>query len=614
MEEKQQGGDGAATVRRSSRASRSNQFLDKETWELHLAHDDECNASVLQNPFDDEGVAGGLSSDGVADVGDDDGESLVHVFEPTNYHEAVGHPQWDRAMQEELSALKSTNTYSVVELPHGRVAVGSKWIYKVKRDAERRVVRCKARLCAQGFNQKAGVDFTETFAPTMKLASLRVLIALAARHRLHLYQFDIKSAFLNADLHEEVYLRLPPGFPRQSEWEGKRMALLLHKCIYGLKQSPHEWNNDLNGTLMGMGFSRLAMDACVYRQVHDQHDHFDLVGLHVDDLILATSDGEDGRHRFGDGLRLQYDVTDIGPVKFLINIRVHRSLDGGVISLDQQQSVVGLLEQYNMSHCNPVSTPMVANLKLGAGTSSKEEMKDKPYAALVGSLLYLSQCTRPDIAFAVGVLCRFMQQPGVEHWTAAKHVLRYLKGSAGMSLTYYSADHVSGGLCGAVDADWGACIMTSKSTSGWGLWLCGGLVTWASRKQTCVAQSTAEAEYIAVAEALKDVLFTQQLLEELGSPAVTPTQLLEDNEACITIGSRPGTSARTRHIRRRYHFVKDHVHKGDVKLVPVASADNPADLFTKPVSRDVFQRLVKKLVQQWIAGGSDGETGGVTHM
>lgn len=156
--------------------------------------------------------------------------------------------------------------------------------------------------------------------------------------------------------------------------------------------------------------------------------------------------------------------------------------------------------------------------------------------------------------------------------------------------------------------------MTSKSTSGWGLWLCGGLVTWASRKQTCVAQSTAEAEYIAVAEALKDVLFTQQLLEELGSPAVTPTQLLEDNEACITIGSRPGTSARTRHIRRRYHFVKDHVHKGDVKLVPVASADNPADLFTKPVSRDVFQRLVKKLVQQWIAGGSDGETGGVTHM
>lgn len=519
--------------------------------------------------------------------------------EPTSYHQARGKEEWELAMQEEFDALDETKTWTLVDLPHGRVAVGSKWVYKIKRDYERRVVaRNKARVCAQGFNQKPGVDYNETFAPTMKLASLRILLALAARHRLSMYQFDIKTAFLNAPLTEEVYLVPPPGFPVPPS--AKKKALKLHKCIYGLKQSSHEWNNHMNGTLVegDMGFQRSMMDACVYYRRGDG-DSFELSGLHVDDILLLTTDGEHGRHRFGAALKQKYSIKDIGPVGVMLGIRVRRSADGSIVSLDQQAAIEALLTQHNMQHCNAVSTPMMPNLKLGTGTSSVEEMKDKPYAAVVGSLLYLSQCTRPDIAHAVGVLCRFMQNPGVQHWQAVKYLMRYLKGSAHLTLTFNGNSlNDDGGLTGAVDSDWGACVSTSKSISGWVLWFAHGPVVWASRKQSCVALSTAEAEYIAAAEALKDVLFVQQLLEELTFPVDKPTVLLEDNDACIAISTRPGTSARTRHIRRRFHFIKDHVHRGDLELVPVESAENAADLLTKPVTRDVFMKLVGKLVMK----------------
>lgn len=508
--------------------------------------------------------------------------------EPVSIEEATTCPdssKWMQAMETEMRSLKDNDVWELVDLPASRKIVGSKWVYKVKTGADGSTERYKARLVAQGFTQSYGTDYDETFCPVVRQESLRVLIALSVQYGLKLHQVDVTTAFLNGNLEEEIYMKQPKGFVTEGK---EHLVCKLKKSIYGLKQSPRCWNTALDSHLKEMGFTQSTSDPCIYMNAGGDVTY---IGVYVDDIILAGR-SEDRIKEVKSALSRKFDIKDMGKLHHFLGMTVVQDEAQGYVWIGQPAHTENLLKKFGMQDCKPVGTPADISTKLVKATEQEKCIDQQLYQSAVGSLMYLSVSTRPDIAYAVGNLARFSSKPTKDHWTALKRVLRYLKGTVKHGILYSqkgSTDSV-----GFSDADWAGDINDRKSTSGYLFQISGGAVTWKSKKQSCVALSTAEAEYIALSSAVQESVWLRQLTSELGSPPKTPTTIFEDNQSAIAMSKNPQFHGRAKHIDIKYHFIREQVNSGTVKLEYCPTEEMTADIFTKGLSREQFCKLRNK--------------------
>ena len=497
--------------------------------------------------------------------------------EPATYQEALAAPdaeQWKQAMDEEMASLHANGTWVLEPLPTGVKPIPVKWVYKIKRDANGNIERYKARLVAKGYMQREGIDFNEVYAPVSKAATMRALLSLVAADDLELEQLDIKTAFLNGDLEETLYMQQPPGYQEG----GHGMACRLVKALYGLRQAPRAWHTRLKAELEAMGFTATEADASLFVRYHKDHAVYLLV--YVDDILIASRSAESVKS-VKDILTSTFDLRDLGDAAMFVGLEIQRDRAARTLTIKQARMTGDLVARYGMQDAQPKCIPLTVGTQLTKATDDSQllDKEQYGYAELVGSLLYLSVCTRPDIAQAVGALSRFMSQPTMQHWMAAKGVLRYLSGTVNLGISY---GHVVAPLVGYCDADFAGDLDTRRSTTGYVFMLNGGAISWSSRRQPTVAVSTAEAEYMAAAHAIKEALWLRKLFADLHVP-VSAIDLRSDNQAAIALLKNPIASNRSKHIDVLHHFARERVTRGEVSISYCSTQQQLADCLTKPV-------------------------------
>lgn len=440
--------------------------------------------------------------------------------------------EWHEAIKNEIKSHVKNETWILVNKEEGKKTIGCKMVLKNKLNSDGSLERKKVRLVARGFAQRPNIDFIKTFAPVAKLSSIRLLLGIAAEEQLKISQLDVSTAYLNGDIEEEIYMEKPPCLEKflyeiileescnedkELFKKSKRMledlrkgnsekVCLLKRALYGLKQAGRQWYKKLDVTLKELGFQSSAADPYMYISVKGGDKV--IIAVYVDDILIASSN-EEMSESIKEKLMRSFEMRDLGDLKYCLGIEFTRHQNG--FSVNQRKYIEELLEKFNIKDCPDVKTPMQPGLKLEKARA--EDHKELPYQNLIGSLMYLSVATRPDISFAVSYLSQFNSYFGNEHWTAAKHVLRYLQGTKDFCLKY---EKTGKPIIGLTDADWAACSIDFRSYTGFCFLYAGGPVSWESKKQRTVALSTAEAEYMAFTEAAKEAIHLKQLANDMG--------------------------------------------------------------------------------------------------
>jgi hypothetical protein len=521
--------------------------------------------------------------------------------EPT-LREALSGPdgaEWQEAVDYEISQLEKLRAWEVVTPPRHANIIPCHFVLATKRGPDGEKLKLRARLVANGQRQKEGLDYSETFAPTTNMTTIRAVLSIAAHRDWEIHQIDVKSAYLNAELHDDIYMRAPPGY-LNSEDEGKVLKLL--RSLYGLKQAGFEWSEELEKFFIDVaGYTRSQVDQAVYfRRTAEEHT---VVTVSVDDMAVTS------RHlahilRFKEKLRERFEISDLGDLTWLLGLKVERDRSAHTIALSQHAYVDTILERFRLVDAKPASIPMHVGALLSSDQSPStheetSEMAEIPYQRGIGSLMYAATSTRPDIAFAVSILSQFMRNPGRTHWEAVKDVIRYLKGTASVKLTLGAKAE---GLEAYVDSDW-ASQPHRHSMSGYTVLLHGAPVAWSSRKQSLIALSTAEAEYIALTAVAREVLYLRSLLTELYEPVKLPIPVYCDNQGAIALASNHKFHARTKHVDLRYHFIRKQVSDGIFDLQYCPTEENIADAFTKALPRPRLEKLRAALCLSTARGG-----------
>jgi hypothetical protein len=500
---------------------------------------------------------------------------------------------WYKAAVDEIQSLVDNGTFELVQLPPGRKAIGSRWVFQLKRNPDGSVERYKARLVAQGFAQRPGFDFTETFAPTPKWAALRAVLAIAAIEDLELESVDISSAYLNGKLEEEVYMRQPEGFVEK----GKDWYWRLLKSLYGLKQAGRCWHKKLNEVLESMDFKRTVSDHSIW--VFQRGDVRIIIPVFIDDMTIAAKSGTKIQE-VKDELKKHFKLRDLGPTTWLLGVEIKRDRKKRTLTLSQRQYTLDLLDRFKFPDCNPVVTPIDPSVRLSSSMSPQspediELMRSVPYLQAVGSLMYLAIATRPDISYAVGVLARFSKNPGPMHWKAVKHVFRYLKGTLDYKLTYSTPSSSSELFTTFTDADHAGNPDNGRSTSGYIVKVGSGAISWSSRLQGIVALSTTEAEFVAATSAGQEILWLRNLFSELGYKFNSPSTLHIDNRSALCVAKNPEHHGRMKHLDLRFYWLRDEVEKGHINLVHLRTDEMPADIMTKALGRVKVEAMVRMI-------------------
>ena len=511
---------------------------------------------------------------------------VAEVSEPVSFEEAMSGPQaheWQSAAQSEYESLIENGTWDLVDLPEGRRALDSKWVFKAKLNAKGEVDRFKGRLVARGFEQRSGIDYNETFAPVIRYPSLRALLAHGITKKMKIHQMDVVTAFLHGQLDEEIYMRQPEGFIKPGE---EHLVCKLKRSLYGLKQSPRCWNAVLDAFLKEEGFVPTPADQCVYNRSLDGVQT--IIGVYVDDLVIL-SDEDAELLNVKEMLSGRFSMKDMGQLHYCLGMSVQQG--EGRLKLSQNAYVEQILRKFGMHNCNPASTPMATDVKLqkdDGSTSTDERM----YQSIIGSLMYLATATRPDISYAVGALSQFNSCPTKTHLTAAKRVLRYLKGTMDVGIVY---GEVGSELTGYADASWADQLDDRHSTSGAVFLVSGGPISWISRRQSVVALSTAEAEYIALFEAVKEAVWLKQLCRDIGLSDSGAVTIHCDSTAAAAIANNSKSSRRVKHMDIKYHYVREVIADGVVATAYCPTAEMLADMLTKPLCLEKFSNFREKL-------------------
>jgi transposase InsO family protein len=512
-------------------------------------------------------------------------EFALHVGqdEPFDVKEALASThssKWLGAMQEEMEALSKNSTWDLCPLPKGSRAIGCKWVFKVKDDN-----RYKARLVAKGFAQRKGIEYDDIFAPVVRHTSIRVLLAIVAIHDLELEQLDVKTAFLHGDLEETIYMKQPDGFISDSKPD---YVCKLKKSLYGLKQSPRQWYKKFDLFMLNLGFERSEKDACVYHR--QSGGIFTYLLLYVDDMLIACRDRSQ-IELLKDKLKSEFEMKDLGAAQKILGMEIVRDRKSRTLRLTQRAYIQKILKRFNLDGAKTSSTPLPKHIKITSEDCPKDdkekaEMLKVPYASAVGSLMYAMVCTRPDLAHCVGVVSRFLANPGRSHWAAVKTAFRYLKGTETHGLIF--GLHNDCEIVGFCDSDYAGDRVGWRSTSGYVFTLGGTAVSWRSRLQSIVALSTTEAELVAAVESAKEAVYLKELLNDLGfkQPSVS---IFCDNQSAIHLATNLAFSSRTKHINVRDAYLARLHEAKIVYLKKVLTDDNAADMFTKSLPPAKFE-------------------------
>jgi hypothetical protein len=531
---------------------------------------------------------------------DDDGDDWRPFFclaavggnEPATLAEALNGPhavEWEKAWNEELDQLMNRRTWDLVDRPKDKPVIPCRPIFKEKLGPEGDVSKRKARLVAGGHRQTKGVDYDETFAAAAKMASIRTVLAHAATLDWEIHQIDVVGAYLNAELEEEIYMEPPPGLLRPED--GDKVCLLL-RGLYGLKQAGRRWQKKMTKEFVDMGFEVSKVDASVFiRKVGEETM---VVPVSTDDMTLAAS-SLPTIEKFKVEIAARFEITDMGEIKWLLGFEIYRNREAQTIAINQRLYISSVTARFNLTDVKPVYTLMEMNALYTKDQCPAYPIND-PYQEACGSALWAAVISRPDIQFAVGILVRFMQNPGEVHWNAIRRVIKYLYTTRDLWLTMGGRDKFYEGYA---DADWGS-QQDRHSISGYVFRLGSGAITWSSKRQPIIALSTTEAEYIAAADAMKEVYWLRTFLMEMGWDIREPTVFRCDNQSTIAICQDNKFHARTKHIDIRYHFVREAVEADKVVVRYISTDDNIADIFTKALSRYKFEYFVKLLGLQLV--------------
>ncbi|VVT49801.1 uncharacterized protein SAPINGB_P002450 [Magnusiomyces paraingens] len=497
-----------------------------------------------------------------------DDVALLVFTDPSSFEEAMSSEEaefWLEACVIEMSSLKRNGTWELVDLPPGRKAINSKWVFKVKRKADGSIERYKARLVCIGFSQVEGIDYTETFAPVVRYETVRIVLAIAAQFGFQVHHMDVETAFLNGQESKVCHLK---------------------KSLYGLKQAPLCWNEKIHGALVKLGFIRNESDYGVYTK--GSGSTMVIIALYVDDLLISGNSSE-VIAKTKSSLSSMFKMKDLGPVEQFLGMRVKQS-------------------PYHITNCSSVKTPLPTR-DLSDFSESDSATDASMYRSIIGKLIYAANCARPDLAVAVSFLCRYMQNPKSIHMEAAKHTLRYLKGTAELGLEYRAQKVYK--LVGYSDADYAQDKQDRKSFTGYVFILSGGPITWACRKQVSPASSSVESEYMSLSDASKECFWINQLLSLCKIPIPLPVTMFEDNQGCIALAQNPVFHRRTKHIDVRYHVVRHYIRSGVIHLEYLDTQVMLADMFTKNLGRVKFETLRGLLGMK--AVGDSATRGGVEH-
>lgn len=410
-----------------------------------------------------------------------DGEAYIaEAEEPSGYREAAGQPAWEDAMRKEMEAIEKNATWELTTLPAGHRPIGLKWVFKLKKDSAGKVIKHKARLVAKGYVQKHGVDFDEVFAPVARLDAVRLILALTADRRWQVHHLDVKSAFLNGELQEEVYVVQPEGFVKKGQ---EHQVLRLSKALYGLRQAPRAWNTRLDKSLKTLEFVRCAQEQAVY--IRGKGIDAVIIGVYVDDLIVTGADPGDIQ-AFKQQMMGEFEMSDLGLLTYYLGIEVDQGEEG--ITIKQAAYARKVLSQFGMTECNPTTIPIDPRAVVQKDAEGTP-VDVTEFRRVIGCLRYLLH-TRPDLSFAVGVASRFMERPTTSHLRMIKQILRYLKGTIDCGLVYPAG---SGRLeiTGYSDSDLAGDTVDRRSTGGMVFFVNDSLVSWSSQKQKTVALSHA---------------------------------------------------------------------------------------------------------------------------
>lgn len=512
-----------------------------------------------------------------------DDVSMFCLLSDTTYlsfEEASKEEKWRQAMDEEIRAIKRNDTWELASLPAGQKTIGVKWIFKEKKNAEGVVEKYKARLVAKGYAQRHGVDYEEVFAPVARMETIRFLVSFAAQKNWRIFQLDVKSAFLNGVLDNDVFIEQPKGYVVKGE-EGK--VLKLKRALYGLKQAPRAWYSRIDAYFREKGFARCPHEYALYVKMDKNGDSL-FVCLYVDDLIF-TGNNPSLFEVFKKDMAREFEMTDIGLMSFYLGLEVKQSDNG--IFIGQEAYVKDVLDRFNMLNSKPVDTPIEVGTKL-CKNDEGEKIDPTLFKSLVGCLRYLT-CTRPDILFSVGIVSRYMEAPTVTHLKAAKRILRYLKGTVDYGLFYSSSEEFQ--LIGYSDSDFAGDLDDRKSTTGFVFFMGSNAISWSSKKQAIVTLSSCEAEYVAVTACACHAIWLRRMLKEIGLPEHRASRIFVDNRSAQALARNPVFHDRSKHIDTRYHFIRECITKKEIELEYVKSVDQVADIFTKPLKVEVFEKM-----------------------
>jgi hypothetical protein len=508
--------------------------------------------------------------------------------ELASFAEATKDPLWQAAMEQEIDNLKRNQTWELVPPTPGQKPISVKWVFRLKHidspHGESPRFKHKARLVARGFEQHEGVDFYETFAPVVKWVTIRCVIALSAHFGWTCHHLDVKTAFLNSQLSETVLMYQPPGFTtpgEQADW-----LCLLRRALYGLRQSPRAWYGRIDTYLRKLGLTRNPADHNLY---HLQEGGLILIlVLYVDDLMISGNHTSK-IHWLIQQLEGEFEMTNLGQLHMYLNVDFITTSSG--IFMSQQRYIIEMLADFGMTSCKAAVTPLPEGFKADHDDASGPTDPEQ-YRRIVDKLLYLTN-SRPDLAYNVGVISRFMSKPNKTHLDMARHILRYVHATCSFGIQYRRGGNFD--LRGYTDADWAGDILDRKSTSGYFFQLGEGPISWCSKKQPTVALSSTEAEYRVLTEGAKEATWLRLLLNNLGMFPDSTVMIMCDNMSCMKIARNPVFHARTKHVEVHYHYIREKLLSGEIDLQYLSTKDQVADILTKSLGKIKFWQFRKLL-------------------
>ena len=523
---------------------------------------------------------------------------------PNSYEEAIVSPfneQWKEAMDNEIKSLNNRKTYQLVPYNNNMKIMDTKWVYTLKYDQNGNIIRFKARLCARGFNLSPGFDYISSFSPVARMSSLRLFLALSVKRKLYIKQFDINNAYLNATLEIPVFSYQPKGYIDNNY---PKYVCQFDKAIYGLPHAGRKWADELQNTLIQIGFKQNTTEPCLY--LFEKQQIICMILVYVDDVLIA-SNNSNFTDKIQQHLNEKYGIKDIGGLKQYLGINISQDYNNNEITLNQENYIKNVIEKYDLKIKQHRTLPLPPNTKIYKdqcpleNSKEQKEMKNYPYRELIGSWIYLATSTRPDIAFSISQLAKMVDNPGKVHWDLLVYLSSYIANTSKFGIRYYQDNDTklhyftsdnyfnnSDEIISYCDSDWAGDLDSRKSISGYIIMFSGGPISWFCKKQTVIAQSTAEAEYVAAGVASMEIMHIKNIIREIFKEPLKPVILLCDNQSAIILVKDPPFSKATRHIGIKYHYVREMAKNKEIVIMKCKGTENGADIFTKVLSKEQF--------------------------